>query len=665
MPNVLTTDSGNDTFNLTGGTYTGNIYGGEGDDTFNWTGGTFVGGFYGQGGTNTINVSAAGYDGSQILDAGGTGSGDDSIIRALNFTGITAEAQGDNLANWGAVNLDGAALSIIDGRWQVGGLGNAATGVFLTKGSTLNGMAGLELAANLTIDDTSSFIGRGGGTGVYSILGNVTNAGTITMQDGAATPANISARTVALENGTAGDVVIIHGNYIGNGGTLALDTALGDDTSKTDMLVIKGDTSGKTNVIVSNVGGTGAQTSEGIKIIDVGGASNGEFALVSDYTTTDGRNAVVGGAYAYTLNKNGKATPTDGDWYLRSEPANPSEPDGPAQWYQAGAPVYEAYAQTLLGLNGLPTLRQRAGNRFGFEPNAKEGGNVDTGNTSIWGRVEGTRNHMESSASTTGVDYRQNIVKVQAGLDHVLLERDSGKLVGGITAHYAHGSAKTLSLYDTLNGGGRISTDGYGFGGTLTWYGANGFYLDSQTQVTWYDSDLRYDGGDRSLAKGNDGFGYAFSLEGGKRFAIGSHWSLNPQAQLIYSHVAFDDFSGTIGTLHTPVDLERGASLRGRLGVSLDHEATWQNSKGQTNSAHVYGIANLYNEFLNGARVDVADVPFTNRNNRLWGGLGLGGSYSWDNGRYSIYAEGTADTSMSHLGDSYSLKGQIGFSARM
>ena len=44
------------------------------------------------------------------------------------------------------------------------------------------------------------------------------------------------------------------------------------------------------------------------------------------------------------------------------------------------------------------------------------------------------------------------------------------------------------------NGGGKISTDDYGFGSTLTWFGENGLYADRQAQVTWYNSDLSYDG---------------------------------------------------------------------------------------------------------------------------------------------------------------------------
>jgi len=51
-----------------------------------------------------------------------------------------------------------------------------------------------------------------------------------------------------------------------------------------------------------------------------------------------------------------------------------------------------------------------------------------------------------------------------------------------------------------------------GVGGTLTWYANNGFYLDGQAQVTWFDSDLSSSTAGLLLADGNDGVGYALSL---------------------------------------------------------------------------------------------------------------------------------------------------------
>ena len=108
---------------------------------------------------------------------------------------------------------------------------------------------------------------------------------------------------------------------------------LAGDASATDRLVVTGSTAGSTTVRVLNRGGLGAQTVEGIKIIDVGGASNGSFLLAGDYVF-QGQQAVVAGAYAYTLQKNGISPPVDGDWYLRSSLI--SQPSGGAAPHSAG-----------------------------------------------------------------------------------------------------------------------------------------------------------------------------------------------------------------------------------------------------------------------------------------------------------------------------------------
>lgn len=649
---------GDDTFNLAGGTYTGNIVGDdrddprsndgvtnhEGNDTFTWTGGTLAGGFYGQDGSDTAMVSASAYDGSQVLDGGDDTSVADGMIDTLTLKGVTATTNGGKIINWEVVNLDGASLSIDDGVWHVGEPDEATTGVFLDNGSRLDGMASLNFDGNITIDSTSTFVGTGGGTGVYSFSGDVANAGTITTVDDA-----------------VGDVVIIGGNYNGNGGQMLFDVALGDDNSKTDMVIVNGDTSGTTNVGVNNVGGTGAQTSEGIRIIEVNGASNGYFSLIGDYTIGD-RQAVVAGAYAYQLYQGGASTPNDGNWYLRSQLTNPTSPTTPTSpLYQAGVSTYEAYPQALLGLNGVQTLQQRVGNRFwagngtsvGTPYAAPEDASVAIEGNGVWGRIEGAHNHIEPRFSAAVAEYDQNVFKLQAGIDGLLAETESGKLIGGFTVHYAHGKTDTSSVY----GDGEISTDGYGLGGTLTWYGENGFYLDGLGQMTWYTSDLNSLLARTNLTDNNDGFGYTLSLESGTRIAIDPGWSVTPQAQLVYSNVDFDAFTDTFGAR---VSLDRGESLQGRLGMTLDHESAWQNDEGLLNRSHVYGIGNLYYEFLDGTRVDVQGVSFASRNDRVWAGLGVGGTYSWDDDKYSIYGEGLVQTSLNDFGDSYSVKGRVG-----
>ncbi|GLU29126.1 hypothetical protein Brsp01_43590 [Brucella sp. NBRC 12950] len=238
-------------------------------------------------------------------------------------------------------------------------------------------------------------------------------------------------------------------NYVGSAGsTLIFNTVLGDDNSVTDMMVVREDTAGTTNVIVRNASGSGAQTiADGIKIIQVDGTSAGQFKLVGDYVI-NGREAVIAGAYGYTLWKNGVADPQDGDWYLRSQlweedegtpPNQPGVPSTPL--YQPGVPIYEAYPQVLLGLNGLPTLHQRVGNRYWNEPpvpietvfckdasqnfrcavtreqkgyymDRQSGSKMDK--NGVWGFIEGTRSEFSPDVTTSQTDYKVNIWRRQA-----------------------------------------------------------------------------------------------------------------------------------------------------------------------------------------------------------------------------------------------------------
>ncbi|OWT54852.1 autotransporter family protein [Candidimonas nitroreducens] len=663
---------GDDTFNLIGGSYSGNIFGddrddpqssdglvnSEGNDTFVWTQGTLNGGFYGQDGSDTATVSAAAYDGSQVLDGGDDTSSADGMVDTLNLQGVKASAKGSSIVNWEIVRLDGGTLAINDGAWKVGEANEDNTGVFLSNGATLDGMAALALDGRLNIDATSSFVARGGGAGIYSISGDLHSAGTVSMQDGA-----------------AGDVLTVAGNYVGTDGSLLIDTVLGDDSSRTDRLLVGGDTAGTTRLLVNNVGGKGAPTAEGIRVIGVGGKSDGSFSLVGDYAV-HGKPAIVAGAYAYQLYQGGVSTPGDGDWYLRSQ-LNPQQagqaPVEPATpLYQAGVPSYEAYPQALLALNSVPTLQERVGNRYwagagnqlgqntgsaGKPPAAAGNSGAAIEGSGAWGRVEGAYSHIKPQASTSDTTYDQNIYRLQIGVDRQLAESDHGKLIGGLAAHYAHGRTDTKSAH----GDGEIDTDGYGVGATLTWYGANGIYLDGQARLTWYDSDLSSGLARRSLAQGNDGFGYASSLEGGKRIALGSGWSVTPQTQLVYSNVDFDTFTDAFGAR---VSNARGESLQGRLGVALDHESSGIGAKNASVRTHVYGVANLHYEFLNGTKVDVAGESFASRNDRLWASLGVGGSYNWDNDKYSLYGEGLVDTSLNQFGNSYSVIGRVGFRMR-
>ncbi|MGU3576517.1 autotransporter outer membrane beta-barrel domain-containing protein, partial [Brucellaceae bacterium C25G] len=351
------------------------------------------------------------------------------------------------------------------------------------------------------------------------------------------------------------------------------------------------------------------------------------------------------------------------------DPVDPVDPEIPDPLYQGGVPLYEAYPQFLLGLNALPSMQQRVGNRYwnnagnrtlaqgadaveAYVPTTESGASIN-GN-GFWGRIEGGHSKMKPRVSTSSTRYDFNSLKLQAGLDGQLSETATGKLIGGVTGHYTHGKMDVVSHH----GDGSIKTDGYGFGATLSWYGDNGFYVDGQGQVTWYRSELYSDIAKKNVSSDkNDGFGYSISAEAGQRITIDDHWSFTPQGQLQYSNVDFDDF---VDVFDADVSRQKGESLRARLGVSVDYQNAWSNSKGLTNRSVVYGIANLYNEFLNGTKVRVSTADFVSKNEHFWGGIGFGGAYNWDDDKYSVYGEGSLNTSFKNFGDSYDFKGTLG-----
>ena len=445
----------------------------------------------------------------------------------------------------------------------------------------------------------------------------------------------------------------ITGNYRGTGGTVHLNAALGDDTATTDRLVINGNSLGTTTLAVNGIGSSGALTTDGIKVVDVMGTSDGTFTLDGDYTFR-GDAAVVGGAYAYRLYAGSIDNPADGDWYLRSTLIDSDDPGPPIPLYQPGVPLYEAYANVLQSFNKLETMRQRVGNRT-WSPGDAGVVQVDspdgfTGGNGMWGRIDADRATYDVWSSTSGTNHADMTWRLQAGIDGIVSESEAGRLIGGISAEFGTISAAIASVYGT----GAIASNAAGLGGTLTWYSQGGFYLDGQAKVTWYDSTLTSHTANLGLVSDNMGIGYGLSIEAGHKIALGSNWSLTPQAQLAYSSVGYADFTDVFGAA---VSLENSRSIRGRLGVSADYEQAGTDVYGAASSTHLYGIVNVDYDFDGSSTTSVSGTSFANDNDPLWGTVGIGGSYNWGDNKYSIYGEATAATSLGAFGESF------GFSA--
>jgi fibronectin-binding autotransporter adhesin len=265
----------------------------------------------------------------------------------------------------------------------------------------------------------------------------------------------------------------------------------------------------------------------------------------------------------------------------------------------------------------------------------------------LWGQIETQTASITPDSSTTGASYDSSSWQIRAGLDGLLSQSEDGSLIAGLNVRAGTVGADVSSS----SGDGAINAEGYGIGASLTYYGSAGFYLDGQAQATWFNSNLTSAIlGD--IVTDNAGFGYAFSLEAGQKVALGGGWSLTPQAQLAYSAVDFDDFTDTFGST---VAISDGDGLVGRLGLSADYEVEWQDDEGRTGRTHLYGIANLYHDFLDGTEATIGADGLASSKGATWAGIGLGGSVNWADDAVSLYGEVSLDTSLGALGDSYSV----------
>lgn len=59
--------------------------------------------------------------------------------------------------------------------------------------------------------------------------------------------------------------------------------------------------------------------------------------------------------------------------------------------------------------------------------------------------------------------------------------------------------------------------------------------------------------------------------------------------------------------------------------------------------------------------VEVSIALPPNEQDRAWGGVGMGGTLSWMNNRYSLNYEGLVNTSLNQFANSYTLQGNVSF----
>ncbi|MFN0534140.1 fibronectin-binding autotransporter adhesin ShdA, partial [Salmonella enterica] len=229
---------------------------------------------------------------------------------------------GDKTGNgdWDGKSLTklGAGKLTLSGANTYTGDTNVQEGTLWLAGDGTIGEVGSQQAVNVASDATF------GGSNGTTVNGKVTNEGTLVFGDSEETGAiftlngdliNMGTMTSGSSSSTPGNTLYVDGNYTGNGGSLYLNTVLGDDDSATDKLVITGDASGTTDLYINGIG-DGAQTTNGIEVVDVGGVSTSDAFVL--------KNEVNASLYTYRLYWN----ESDNDWYLASKAQSDDDDSG-------------------------------------------------------------------------------------------------------------------------------------------------------------------------------------------------------------------------------------------------------------------------------------------------------------------------------------------------
>ncbi|PXP80326.1 fibronectin-binding autotransporter adhesin ShdA [Salmonella enterica] len=486
---------------------------------------------------------------------------------------------GDKTGNgdWDGKSLTklGAGKLTLSGANTYSGDTNIQEGTLWLTGAGTIGEVGSQQAVNVASDATF------GGSNGTTVNGKVTNEGTLVFGDSEETGAiftlngdliNMGTITSGSSSSTPGNTLYVDGDYTGNGGSLYLNTVLGDDDSATDKLVITGDASGTTDLYINGIG-DGAQTTNGIEVVDVGGVSTSDAFVL--------KNEVNASLYTYRLYWN----ESDNDWYLASKAQSDDDDSGgddtPSDGGDDGgnvtppddggdggdvAPQYRADIGAYMGNQWMArnlqmqTLYDREGSQYR---------NADG---SVWARFKAGK--AESEAVSGNIDMDSNYSQFQLGGDILAWGNGQQSVTVGVMASYIN--ADTDSTGNRGADGSQFTSsgnvDGYNLGVYATWFADaqthSGAYVDSWYQYGFYNNSVESgDAGSESY----DSTANAVSLETCYRYDIalsnGNTVSLTPQAQVVWQNYSADSVKDNYGTR---IDGQDGDSWTTRLGLRVD-----------------------------------------------------------------------------------------------
>jgi autotransporter family porin len=417
----------------------------------------------------------------------------------------------------------------------------------------LLGDSGFQVA-RLTLDDSSRWNVR-----ANSSLGTFNHAGTVAFE----APVGGVFKTVTVT-----------GDYVGQGGHWLFNRALGDDASLGDQLIIQGNSSGAATVSVLNAGGAGAQTSEGIRLISVGGQSEAEFTL-------QGR--AVAGAYDYFLFKGGVTTPDDGNWYLRSElnqsddpdpepepepepepkpqpePEPQPEPNHPKPQVERPEPAVYLANQRAARSMFQHSLYDRAG-----DPAAKAGSD---GQTIVWMHARDSQPNKREDSKQVHVE--GDASSMLLGIGRRFATDTGGELQAGVMLGQGRASNRSRSQVTGYAARGEVEGRSVGLYGTWLQDAKmeGGVYVDGWLQYGRFHNSVRGDGLPEERYKSHS---WTASAEAGYTLPLSRNEQrgiyVEPQLQVVYSQY---DAERVVESNGTVVRDESDDAIATRLGVRL------------------------------------------------------------------------------------------------
>ena len=497
---------------------------------------------------------------------------------------------------------------------------------------TVNVLAGTTTltAANTYSGPTNVIAGtlRAGALNTFSPNSPVTVAsgGTLDLNGFNQTvPGVTNAGLVNMGTGTAPGTLLTTTNYVGASGTIALNTFLGADGSPSDKLVINGGSAtGSSFLRITNAGGPGAETvANGITVVQ---AISGGTTTPTAFTLAG---EVRGGAFDYHLFRGGlDPSNSPNDWFLRSDfvvgpiPPEPIVPPGPVLptdpppeplppgVYPIIGPEIATYGVVQpiarqLGMTTLGTLHERTGDTSlaamtgtpclagvdaadGMPRKAPVKAPTDCLNAgwgpSIWGRVLGQQidNRYRAFADPRASG---QLLGFQSGIDLWRGEWIPGhRDAAGIYVGYANANVDVNGLVTNeaatgyvLRRTGGLNLDAWSGAAYWTHYGPGDWYLDAVAQATRYEGAAST----QFARLATTGFGFLSSLETGYPIRLpvfGPGFVLEPQAQIVWQRVSFDDANDGLGQvgLGTTSGASGRIGLRGRWTIVSDSGQVWQ-----------------------------------------------------------------------------------------